>query len=125
MSPRGNELVRLCSRRVENGRVGFNQVVLEQQEHPPVGLMLVGVDAERGLYLWLRPFDVVAPHSIPQAPGYSRALSPFDVADPPAFLGPPVFLPGDRLDSDLWEELPDLRTNSLNKALRQLFGLGE
>ncbi len=84
--------VRLVSRTIDGGRLSFNQVVMEQQASP-AGVMLVAIDRGEGLYIWLRPPDDLAQHTSPQAAGYSRALPPFAVDNPPPFLGPPVFFP--------------------------------
>lgn len=116
--------VRLVVSSVRRGRVAFNQVVMEQQE-APAGVMLVAIDSARGLYVWLRPFESVAAASSPQAPGYSRALAGFEVESPPDFLGPAVFIPSSKIPTDTWNELPRLRTNALNRALRQPLGFGD
>jgi hypothetical protein len=124
MSGQRNAAVRLVVSSVRQGRVGFNQVVMEQQQ-APAGVMLVAIDKANGLYVWLKPFEVVAAASSPQAPGYSRALPSFEVASPPAFLGPAVFIPASQIPVETWNELPGLKTNALNRALRQPLGFGD
>lgn len=112
--------VRVVTRRVQNGRVAFNQVVMEQQPTPP-GVLLVAIDADTGLYVWLRSHDTVAPHSIPQAPGYSRGLPPVVISAPPPFVGDPVFFPKD--DVDGWDAIVGQPTHTLNREVRKLFGI--
>lgn len=112
--------VRVVTRKIENGRVAFNQVVMEQHTPPP-GVLLVGIDPERGLYVWLRSHESLAPETIPQAGGYSRALRPFPVHNPPGFLGAPVFFPNETIDG--WDEILAGRTNTLNREVRSLFGI--
>jgi hypothetical protein len=108
---------------MKGGRVAFNQVVMEQQE-PPAGVMLVAIDPDRGLYLWLRPHDLVdEPATIAQAPGYSRTLPPFLVDEPPPYLGPPVFVAKQKIA--MWDEIIGKATNSLNRAIRDLLGIGD
>ncbi len=114
--------VRLISRTVDNGRVSFNQVVMDQQE-PPAGIMLVAIDPDAGLYVWLRPHDSLAEHTIAQAPGYSQMLPPFAIEDPPDYLGPPVFFPKETIAG--WDEIAGKQTNTLNRAIRDLFGVGD
>src|SRR4051812_323620 len=86
-----------------------------EQQDSPAGVMLVAIDRGAGLYVWLRPHNDLAQHTIPQAAGYSRALPPFPVNDPPEFLGPPVFFPKETVVG--WDELEGKQTNSLNRAI--------
>jgi len=76
--------LKVVTRRVDDGRVSFNQVVMEQQPAPP-GILLVAIDVGEGLYVWLRSHGTLAPHTVPQAAGYSRSLPPFPIADPPPY----------------------------------------
>jgi hypothetical protein len=112
--------LKVVVRRVENGRVGFNQVVMEQQAPPP-GVLLVAIDADRGLFVWLRSHDTVASHTVPQAAGYSRAIAAFAVAGPPSFLGDPVFFPKEDIEG--WDDIIREQTNTLNREIRELFGI--
>lgn len=112
--------LRVITRTVKSGRVSFNQVVMEQQPPPP-GLLLVAVDPDAGLYVWMKSHDAVAPHTVAQAPGYSRALPPVEIAAPPSFLGDPVFFSKESIDG--WGEIAAGRTNTLNSEIRKLFGI--
>src|SRR4051794_26693391 len=110
--------IRLISRTMNGGRVAFNQVVMEQQE-PPAGVMLVAINPDTGLYVWLRPHYLVdEPATVAQAPGYSRTLPPFPVDDPPPYLGPPVFVARENIAT--WDEIIGKATKSLNRAIRDL-----
>lgn len=112
--------LRVITLTVKNGRVSFNQVVMEQQQPPP-GLLLIAVDPDAGLYVWMKSHDAVAPHTVAQAAGYSRALPPIDIDAPPSFLGDPVFFSKESIDG--WDEIVDGRTNTLNREVRKLFGI--
>ena len=93
-----------------------------EQQQPPPGVLLVGIDGTQGLYVWLRSHETVAPHTFRQHPGYSRALT-VDVANPPDFLGEPVFFPKAEIEG--WEEIvsEQTQTNKLNREIRKLFGV--
>lgn len=112
--------VRVIVRTADDGRVGFNQVVMEQQD-PPAGVLLVAIEPDEGLYVWLRSHNALAPHTIPQAKGYSRALLPFDIGHAPSFLGEAVFISRDEIDG--WDEIVGGQTNTLNREIRKLFGI--
>jgi hypothetical protein len=112
--------IRVIARTVGAGRVGFNQVVMEQNA-APAGVMLVAIDPDEGLHVWLRPNHAFDGHTIPQARGYSSTIPPFVIDDPPEYLGDAVFIDKDNVPG--FESLLELQTNALNHAIREIFGV--
>jgi hypothetical protein len=108
-------LVRVVTATVKDGRVGFNQVVMEQETHRPAGVFLAAWDQERGVYSWMRGQTDVENHSIVQAPGYSRCIGSFALGSPPTWLGEPTFLPKELFDP--WENVEQLSTNAKRAAI--------
>ncbi|MBV9309777.1 MAG: hypothetical protein JOZ73_03040 [Solirubrobacterales bacterium] len=113
----------VCATRGQAGRVGFNQVVLGDGP-PPRGVLLVAIDPDEGLRLWLKPFSVLEPHTKAQHGSYSRNLS-VALDNPPDYLGEPVPVTKDDVDQTeegLFQRILDAHTNTKNKLVRELFG---
>jgi hypothetical protein len=117
----GSLSIRVVTSTVKNGRVSFNQVVLEQSPAPS-GILFAAVDLDFGIHLWLRPQPLVAAVTVAQAPGYSKMLPGFDLASPPPELGSSVSIPRSAIDSATWGQVGAAHTNTLNKLVRELFG---
>jgi hypothetical protein len=107
--------VRVVTATVKDGRVGFNQVVMEQDQTKPTGVFLAARDPAVGVYFWLRAQADVETHSTSQAPGYSRAIPAFALVAPPAWLGVPMFLPKELFDD--WDAVDELATNAKRAAI--------
>jgi len=107
--------VRIVTATVRDGRVGFNQVVMEQEEHQPAGVFLAAWDQDRGVYAWMRGQADVEKHSTVQAAGYSRCIGSFALDAPPQWLGEPTFLPKELFDP--WEDVEQLSTNAKRAAI--------
>jgi hypothetical protein len=113
--------IRTIAATVRRGRVSFNQVVMVRDRDQPSGLLLVGVDPEMGLYVWLRSLDDIEAGARDQVAGYSRRLGSIDPRHPPRILGKPVVVPSSAINPTVWGSVTTARTNALNKAVRELF----
>lgn len=116
--------VRVVVATVNDDRMaGFNQVVMER-DSPPQGVLLVAVDLQAGLHLWLAPFATVQPLSRVQISGYSRSLQ-INVDTPPTQLGLPVVISPSQVDAirpGLWSEICDAQTGAKNRLVSETFG---
>jgi len=94
-----------------------------ERDDPPDGLLLVGIDPDYGISLWLRPYADVAAVTKIQVEGYSRHLR-FDVDQPPPEVGDPVRISAaviDAIRAGLWAEILEASTNTKNKLVRETF----
>jgi hypothetical protein len=116
---------RLCASTIKERRASFNQVALESDI--PDRVVLVGIDKEAGVRVWVRKYSDIASLTREQHSGYSRHLGPFDVDDAPAELGRCIDIPADWFPEGVWATLTSASTNTLHKAaedaLRVVFGL--
>jgi hypothetical protein len=74
---------------LRGGRFTFNQVVYEHSDVTPERVVLIGWDADRGVFIWSPSGSDAATHATTQASGYSMDLHGVDPDSPPAWLGPP------------------------------------
>ena len=113
----------VCATRRKNGRASFNQVVLNNAPQPR-GVLLVAIEPDEGIRLWMKPLLVLEPHTSAQHGGYSRNLQ-VNVDNPPDYLAEPVLIPKgdvDQTEEGLWQQILDAKTNTKNKLARELFG---
>jgi hypothetical protein len=102
-----------------DGRATFNQVVMHQ-DSAPAGVLLVGIDPNAGLHLWLKPHTLIAGIAKRQAGKYSSYLS-INLSAPPPALGDSVFIDKAKLPAHL--RLGGARTNTLHNAVRKMLGV--
>lgn len=106
----------------KTGRVGFNEVVIVGNP-PPAGLLLVAIDPDRGLYVWLVSQATIDEHSRRQHGTYSKRVASFRLSEPPAWLGAPVFIEQGKIPPSIWEEILEKKTRALQAAVARVFGL--
>jgi len=105
---------------IDDGRrVTFNQVVMRKQADP-AGVLLVAIDPDVGLLVWLRPQSVIKEIARVQVPDYSDHLS-INVDSPPSELGEPVRIAKEHIPDSLWELMKTARTNALHKIFADAF----
>jgi hypothetical protein len=97
----------------DDRRVTFNQVVMHK-DPDPAGVLLVAIDAEVGLLIWLRPQRAIEAIARVQIPDYSDHIS-INVDSPPAELGEPIRIAKERVPSTLWDLMRTSKTNALHK----------
>lgn len=103
---------------IKNGRVGFGQVIMEQQKAPKQ-IILVALDSEFGLIYWECSHRKLKSHTVPQHSGYSRCLPAFTVDEEPTFLGGGYELP--MVEIANWPEIMNARTRAKNALVREIF----
>ena len=104
----------------DSRRVTFNQVVMRKQTDP-AGVLLVAIDPDVGLLVWLRSHSVIEQIAKVQVPDYSDSIS-MNVDSPPAELGEPVRIAKERIPDALWDLMKTARTNALHKIFADAFG---
>jgi hypothetical protein len=97
----------------EGRRVTFNQVVMHK-DAAPTGVLLVAIDPDVGLLIWLRPQSTIEAIARAQVPDYSDHIS-INVDSPPAELGEPVSIAKDLIPSSHWDLMLTSNTNALHK----------
>jgi hypothetical protein len=100
-------------------RVTFNQVVMRKQADP-AGVLLVAIDTDVGLLVWLQPHSVIEGIAKVQVPDYADHLS-INVDSPPPALGEPVRIAKEHIPESLWDLMKTAKTNALHKIFADVF----
>jgi hypothetical protein len=106
----------------KTGRVGFNEVVIVDSP-PPAGVLMVGIDPAKGLYVWLVAQDTINEHAKTHHGTYSKRIASFKISEPPAWLGRPVLIEQGKIPPAIWDEILMKKTRALQAAVARVFGL--